>query len=91
MGRHEIRLRRHRMTSRRIEGHKNYYDVLRRHKRTNRLKRLFKLLVLLIFFLALIFFSYSLLTKVDETDKKNTPQQEEVEDNISRPDIDPDN
>ncbi|MTI21273.1 hypothetical protein E1176_09595 [Fulvivirga sp. RKSG066] len=69
MGRHEIRLRRKRMTSRRIEGHKNYYDVLRKHQRSSRLKKLFKLIVLLLFFLALVFFSYSLLTKVNEAEK----------------------
>ncbi|MEP2773077.1 MAG: hypothetical protein ABJH05_13080 [Fulvivirga sp.] len=69
MGRHDIRLRRKRMTSRRIESHKNYYEVMRRHQKTSRLKKVFKLLILLIFFLALIFFSYSLLTKVSEADQ----------------------
>lgn len=69
MGRHDIRLRRKRMTSRRIESHKNYYEVMRRHQKTSRLKKVFKLLILLIFFLALIFFSYSLLTKVNEADQ----------------------
>ena len=73
MGRHDIRLRRKRMTSRRIESHKNYYEVMRRHQKTSRLKKVFKLVVLLIFFLALIFFSYSLLTKVSEADQ---PQKE---------------
>lgn len=78
MGRHEIRLRRKRMTSRRIESHKNYYDVLRKHQRTSRMKRLIKLIVLLIFFVALIFFSYQILVKVDETQDNNvTPQKSE--------------
>lgn len=75
MGRHEIRLRRKKMTSRRIEGHKNYYDVLRKHKRSSRLKKLFKLIILLLFFLALIFFSYTFLMKVDQVENN---EQEEV-------------
>jgi len=80
MGRHDIRLRRHRMTSRRIEGHKNYYGVLKKHQRSNRLKRLFKLLILLIFFLSLIFFSYTLLTKIEgEQEKENKNDQAKVE------------
>lgn len=79
MGRHEIRLRRKRMTSRRIESHKNYYDVLRKHQRTNRIKKVFKLLILLIFFLALIFFSYSLLTKREESQQNDSKEQSEIE------------
>lgn len=69
------------MTSRRIESHKNYYEVMRRHQKTSRLKKVFKLLILLIFFLALIFFSYSLLTKVSEADKskeENTSYSVEI-------------
>ncbi len=69
------------MTSRRIESHKNYYEVMRRHQKTSRLKKVFKLLILLIFFLALIFFSYSLLTKVSEADKskeENTSYRVEI-------------
>jgi len=66
------------MTSRRIESHKNYYDVLRKHQRTSRVKRLIKLIVLLIFFVALIFFSYQILVKVDEKQDNNaTPQKME--------------
>lgn len=75
MGRHEIRLRRKRMTSRRIESHKNYYDVLRKHQRTNRIKKVFKLLILLVFFLALIFFSYSLLTTMEESQQRDNKEQ----------------
>jgi len=32
MGRHDIRLRRNKMTSRRIGSHKNYQEILSRHK-----------------------------------------------------------
>ena len=54
MGRHEIRLRRHKMTSRRIEGHKNYYDVMKKHQRGSRTRRLLKLVLLFLFFVLLL-------------------------------------
>lgn len=83
MGRHEIRLRRNKMTSRRIESHKNYYEVLKRHQRTSRMKRLVRLIVLLLFFIGLIYFSYSFLVKIDQKENQQ-PEKEQVE-NTSRP------
>ncbi len=62
MGRHEIRLRRQRMTSRRIDHHKNFTDVLQEHQRTNRTKRLIKLFLLLAFFIGLMSFLYYVIT-----------------------------
>lgn len=70
MGRHDIRLRRQRMTSRRIEGFKDYSSLIERHKST-RLRRLIKLLFLLLFFTALSVFAYYALSKIE--------QQQEVE------------
>ncbi|MEM7109459.1 MAG: hypothetical protein AAF519_14635 [Bacteroidota bacterium] len=74
MGRHEIRLRRHRMTSRRIEGHKNYYDVMRKHQRGSRLKRLLKLVLLFLFFvllLGIVYFTSRLMTNEEPATIEN--------------------
>ncbi len=86
MGRHEIRLRRHKMTSRRIEGHKNYYEVLKKHEKGSRLKRLFKLVLLFLFFVlltAIVYFSTRLFEKQEEPNIEN----EQVSKIVSRPDI----
>lgn len=86
MGRHEIRLRRHRMTSRRIEGHKNYYDVMKKHQRGSRLKRLLKLVLLFLFFVLLMGSVY-FITKVVKGDDVPGIENEQVSKIISRPDI----
>ncbi|MEM6816834.1 MAG: hypothetical protein AAF600_21005 [Bacteroidota bacterium] len=70
MGRHEIRLRRHKMTSRRIEGHKNYYDVMKKHQRGNRMKRLIRIIVLLLFFSFLLLFIFNLSEIFTNADSK---------------------
>ena len=85
MGRHEIRLRRHKMTSRRIEGHKNYYDVMKKHQRGNRMKRLLKM-ILLVFFFVLLLGAIYLTSKLlaDKESSESTIYNSEL---ISRPDI----
>ena len=75
MGRHDIRLRRHRMTSRRIEGYKDYSALMDQH-RSSRLKRLIKMIFLLLFFIALSLFTYYVVTKVE--DKKQDASTEEA-------------
>ena len=60
MGRHEIRFRRHMMTSRRMESHKNYYDVLKKHERQRQIKRILKLIALGSFFLMLVYLIFYL-------------------------------
>lgn len=74
MGRHDIRLRRHRMTSRRIEGYKDYSALLEQHK-NSRLKRLIKMIFLLLFFVALSLFTYYIVSKVEEK-KNNKPAKQ---------------
>ncbi len=83
MGRHDIKLRRQKMTSRRIEGFKDYNSLLERHKST-RLKRLIKLLFLLLFFTALCLFAYLLISKTEKTENVKPQSGTQI---ISRPDV----
>ena len=83
MGRHDIRLRRHRMTSRRIEGYKDYNSLMERH-RSGRAKRLVKFFFLLLFFVALMFFIYYLMPTLT-SDKSNEPAPQAQK--ISRPGV----
>lgn len=46
------------MTSRRLEGYKNYRDVLKRHRKSRRQRRMVALLVLLLFFVAIVLLLY---------------------------------
>lgn len=39
MNRHDIRLRRERMTTGRMQRHKDYKELMEKHKRTSRVKR----------------------------------------------------
>lgn len=53
MGRHEIRFRRQRMTSRRMERHKNYQEILSQHKSRRRV-RIARLVLYILAFLVLM-------------------------------------
>ncbi len=80
MGRHEIRLRRQKMTSRRIEGYKDYASLLEKHK-ADRTKRIIKMILLLAFFIGLLLFVYYFLPTISNqkpVDQANT---------ISRPGV----
>ena len=83
MGRHEIKLRRHKMTSRRIEGYKDYNALLAEHKSV-RFKRLIKLIILLLFFFSLITFTYIAITSKEIKSETHQDNQEKVS---SRPDV----
>ncbi len=58
MGRNEIRLRRQRMSSGRIAQHRNYGDIMARHERDIRIKRVIKIFAyfLVILFAIILFF-----------------------------------
>lgn len=60
MGRNEIRLRRQKMSSGRIAQHRNYADVMARHERDIKLKRVVRAFVyfLVIAFLLILFFFF---------------------------------
>lgn len=53
MGRNEIRLRRQQMTSGRIARHRNFGDLLSRHEREQRMKKMMRMVV---YFLIIAFF-----------------------------------
>ena len=84
MGRHEIRLRRHKMTSRRIEGHKNFYDVMKKHQRGSRTRRLLKLVLLFLFFVLLLGVVY-FTSKLVADEEPPTIENEQVSMVISGP------
>ena len=68
MGNHEIRLRRKSMTSRRIERHKNYAQLMNQHQKSQRLKKIAMWLIYA-FISFLVFFAiyYSLHHKKKKT------------------------
>jgi cbb3-type cytochrome oxidase subunit 3 len=57
MGRNEIRLRRQRMAAGNIARHRNYGELMERHARDQKWKRMFKIFIyfLLVAFLTIIF------------------------------------
>lgn len=70
MGKSEIRLRRHTMNSGRIARYRNYEDLLARHERDVRIKRLSRLVVYILIIVILI---CTFLALVIIRDKKNRP------------------
>ena len=72
MGRHEIRLRRKKMTSRRIESHKDYYDLLRRHERTSIGKKIIKVIIYIIILLGVMMLGYFALQKTGKSAKEES-------------------
>lgn len=67
MGKHEIRLRRKSMTSRRIERHKNYAQLMDKHHRSKRLKRIVQWLIYVFIFLLGLFVVYYSVSREKET------------------------
>ncbi len=66
MGKHEIRLRRKSMTSRRIERHKNYAQLMDKHHKSKRLKRVVQWLIYIFIFLVGLFAIYYSLSRKKE-------------------------
>jgi hypothetical protein len=88
MGRHEIRLRRKRMTSRRIQSHKDYNILMEKHRKTSRWKRLIRSLVYILILLGMFLLIYFGVQKLsDSTDELENDAQTETTyiENISRP------
>jgi len=54
MGRNEIRLRRQRMSSGRIAQHRNYGDIMARHERDIKLRRISRIFIYFIIIAVLI-------------------------------------
>jgi TRAP-type C4-dicarboxylate transport system permease small subunit len=83
MGRHEIRFRRKRMTSRRIQSHKNYMMVMEKHRKTNRWRRLIRSLVYILILLGMILLIYFGIQTLNQ-DSQEEKESFLIED-ISRP------
>jgi hypothetical protein len=67
MSRNEIRLRRHRMTATGTDRFRNYSEVLHRHERDMRVKkilRVFMMFVIMLILIGLIFF----LSRIEKSD-----------------------
>jgi hypothetical protein len=76
MGKNEIRLRRHRMSSGRIAQHRNYGDIMARLERDVKLKRVtqFFTYILVIIILILLFVAFILIRRWE----KNPPPKEKT-------------
>jgi hypothetical protein len=62
MGRNEIRLRRHRITSGKIAQHRNYGDIMARHERDLKIKRITRIFTYFILILVIILVFYFVRT-----------------------------
>jgi hypothetical protein len=58
MGRNEIRLRRHRISSGKIARHRNYGDIMARHERDLKIKRIARIFTYFILILVIILIFY---------------------------------
>jgi len=74
MGKHEIRLRKQRITSRGSERFRNYNSVLKQHEEEKRIKVIVKIFTyfLIIAALILVFVVVTRLEHKEETPSKNT-------------------
>jgi uncharacterized membrane protein YvbJ len=88
MGRNEIRLRRQKMTSGRIAQHRNYADVMARHERDIKLKRIVRafLYFLIIVFLVILFIIVR-RWELKESVVKPTASTEAIEYLLKKPDF----
>jgi cytoskeletal protein RodZ len=59
MGRNEIRLRRHRISSGRIAQHRNYGDIMARHERDQKIRRIARIFIYFIIILVIILMFYA--------------------------------
>lgn len=73
MGRNDIRLRRNKISSRRIDRYRNYGELMTRHEQNQKIKRLSKVFIyfLLILFLGIVLFLVFRWEKKQTTEKKS--------------------
>ena len=76
MGKHEIRIRREMMTSRRIERHKNYGELMLVHQKSQRQRKLGRFLVYIAFLLALSAATYYFVEAINDKKENNREQQD---------------
>ena len=84
MGRHEIRLRRKNMTSRMIERHKNYYEIMKRHERQSQRNKLIRRIAYFIFLVGISLLLYFSVEKLSESaSESKEPEKVELKDKNS--------
>ncbi|MBL3654718.1 hypothetical protein [Fulvivirga sediminis] len=86
MSRHEIRLRRKKMTSRRIESHKNYHDILKQHEKSSVGKRVVRLIIYVLILIGLLLIAYFAVKVVGAKNEKSACNEHIEKENTSRPD-----
>jgi len=73
MARHDIRIRRGQFGANRIQRHKDYSQLLNRHRKTNRLRSIIYLILLVVVILMVIGLGYFSLTTQEEKPTKTDP------------------
>jgi large-conductance mechanosensitive channel len=73
MGRNEIRLRRQRMSSGRIAQHRNYGDIMARHERDIKLRRISRIFIYFIIIAVLILLFMVVRKWENDTEPKAKP------------------
>jgi pilus assembly protein TadC len=73
MGRNEIRLRRQRMSSGRIAQHRNYGDIMARHERDIKLRRISRIFIYFIIIAVLIVLFMFVRRWTKDTEPKAKP------------------
>lgn len=74
MARHDIRIRRGQFGANRIQRHKDYSQLLDRHRKTNRLRSVIYLILLVVVILMVIGLGYfSLTSQEDKPTKTEQP------------------
>jgi hypothetical protein len=81
MGKHEIRMRRQRLTARGSERFRNYGDVLKQHKQDKKTKKIVRVFI----FFLLIVVAIILLLILQRWEKKYSKKVEVVQTEISIP------
>ena len=79
MGRNEIRLRRSTISSGRIAQHRNYGNIMARHERDVKLKRIIRMFM----YLLIIAFFIIVYVMVKRITQKQTPSQKPVSEWVS--------
>jgi flagellar basal body-associated protein FliL len=71
MTRHDIRIRRGQFGSKRMQRHKDYSQLLSRHRKTNRLRWVIYIIVLLIAITLVVGLSYFSINKADKKEPES--------------------
>ena len=83
MGRNEIRLRRNRISSGRIAQHRNYGDIMARHERDQKIRRIARVFTyfIIILVIVLLFYVVRIWERKQSAPKEDTTPVEQVNQN----------